>query len=251
MLINQKLNGNFDRLKSIIEDEEIVSEIKTSFALEYLTQPDNFISLLYYLGLLSFGGRKRGQPLLKISNRTIQQLMYGYIRDAFQDVNTFQLDIWKLKDLFGRMAYDGEWMNFFDFLANEIQQQTGIRDYLSEEKVVQGFLLTYLNISDFYITRTEKELNKGFADIFMEPFLMKYLDLPYAYLIELKYIKRSEFTKDLLAEKVSEAEQQLSQYRQDDIIQKQYASLKTIELVIVFNGWEMVYCRRLRNNFFR
>ena len=50
------------------------------------------------------------------------------------------------------------------------------RDYLTAEKVIQGFLLAYLNISDFYISRTEKEMNKGFADIFLEPFLAKYPD---------------------------------------------------------------------------
>ena len=241
MQINRKLNGNFDRLKSIIEDQEIASPINTSFPLEHLTQQENFISLLYFFGLLSFAGSKRGKPLLKIPNQTVWHLMYEYIRRAYQEVETFRIDLWQLNDYLGRMAYDGEWENFFDFLAQEIQKQTGIRDYLSAEKVIQGFLLAYLNISDCYITRTEKEMNKGFADIFLEPFLAKYPELPHAYLIELKYFKRGQISDSLLLQAIADAETQLTQYLQDDIIHKQYARVQTTGLVLVFHGWELVY----------
>lgn len=241
MLVSRKLNGNFNQLKSIIDDEEVVSEINSSFPLEQISHPNNFMSLLYYFGLLSIVGQKRGMPLLKIPNQTVKVLMYGYIRDAFADVGTFRLDVWTLKDLFSRMAYDGEWENVFDFLADEIQKQTEIRDYLSAEKVIQGFLLAYLNISDFYITQTEREMNKGFADIFLEPFLTKYPDLPHVYLIELKYIKRSEFNEATLEAQIESAKNQLDQYLQDPIIQKQYAALNTTGLILIFNGWELVH----------
>ena len=244
MLISHHLNSNFDRLKAIIEEGEVLSEVKTSFPLEQLTQQENFISLLYYFGLLSFAGRKRGQPLLKIPNRTVQHLMYGYMREAYQEIETFRVDLWKLNDLLSRMAYEGEWKNFFDFLAKAIHQQTSIRDYLTAEKVIQGFLLAYLNISDFYISRTEKEMNKGFADIFLEPFLAKYPDLPYLYLIELKYLKRGALTDSLLQLTIEEAQGQLTLYLQDEILQNQYASLQTIGLILVFDGWELIYCER-------
>ena len=243
MLISHQLNSNFDRLKAIIEDGEVLSGVTTSFPLEHLTQQENFISLLYYFGLLSFAGRQRGQPLLKIPNRTVQHLMYGYMREAYQEIETFRVDLWKLNDLLSRMAYEGEWKNFFDFLAEAIHQQTTIRDYLTAEKVIQGFLLAYLNISDFYISRTEKEMNKGFADIFLEPFLAKYPDLPYLYLIELKYLKRGALTDSLLQQTIEEAQGQLAHYLQDEILQNQYASLQTIGLILVFHGWELIYCK--------
>ena len=168
--------------------------------------------------------------------------MYGYMREAYQEIETFRVDLWKLNDLLSRMAYEGEWKNFFDFLAEAIHQQTSIRDYLTAEKVIQGFLLAYLNISDFYISRTEKEMNKGFADIFLEPFLAKYPDLPYLYLIELKYLKRGALSDSLVQQTMEEAQRQLSLYLQDEILQNQYASLKTIGLILIFHGWELVYC---------
>jgi hypothetical protein len=74
--IEKQLNGNFSRLRSIIEDQEIVSDIVDSFPVEELIEQENFISLLYYFGLLSIAGESRGKYLLKIPNLTIQNLMY-------------------------------------------------------------------------------------------------------------------------------------------------------------------------------
>ncbi|MBK1707452.1 AAA family ATPase, partial [Halochromatium glycolicum] len=44
-----RLNGNFSRLRAIIERGEEVSPIQTSFPAEGLLRQDNFVSLLYYL----------------------------------------------------------------------------------------------------------------------------------------------------------------------------------------------------------
>ncbi len=163
--LDRKLNGNFSRLEQIIEDEGIRSDVVDSFPVEELTDPENFISLLYYFGLLTFGGKNR----LDIPNRTVKKLMYSYLRDGFRDVGMFKVDLWRFADLTWNMAYRGEWQPVFNFLADEVQKQTAIRDYLSGEKVIQTFLLAYLNVTDYFQTRTEVEFGKGFADLYLEP----------------------------------------------------------------------------------
>ena len=183
-----------------------------------------------------------GEPLLIVPNRTVWELMYGYLREAWRETDIFRVNFWELGKRVREMAWLGKWRELFDFLAEATHQQTTIRDYLTVEKVIQGFLLAYLNISDFYISRTEKEMNKGFADIFLEPFLAKYPDLPYLYMIELKYLKRGELTDSLLQQTIEEAQGQLAHYLQDEILQNQYASLQTIGLILVFHGWELIYC---------
>ena len=40
-------------------------------------------------------------------------------------------------------------------------RQTGIRDFISGEKVVQGFLAAYLSVTDYYVFRSEAELKGG------------------------------------------------------------------------------------------
>jgi hypothetical protein len=237
VVLDRQLNGNFSRLRTIIETGEITSKIALSFPVEDLIKPKNFISLLYYFGLLSYLQEEE----LIIPNRTVQHLMYSYLRDGYEDVNVFSIDLWEFANLVRNLAYLGEWQPVFQFLANEVEKQTSIRDYLSGEKVVQTFLLAYLNVTDYYITRTEEEMGKGFVDLYLEPFFSKYEKVKYGYLIELKYITRTEFTEELLQEKVFDAKNQLLQYATDPRVIKGNRGGHLRLIMLIFRGWELVH----------
>jgi hypothetical protein len=108
MAVGRRLNGNFSLLKAIIAEGETTSPINPSFPLEQLLNLENFISQLYYFGLLAMAGTKDNKPLLRIPNRTVKDLMYGYLRSAYADVDVFKLDVWRLSRLLDDMAYRGE-----------------------------------------------------------------------------------------------------------------------------------------------
>ena len=241
ILVDKRFNGNFSRLKEIMEKGCVTSSVTRSFPLEALIQPENFISLLLYFGLLSFAPASGTRTVLQIPNLTVQKLMYGYLRDAYADVDIFRVDLWRLANMLGDMAYDGVWEPVFDFLAGEVKNQTSVRDYLAGEKVVQGFLLAYLNLTDYFLPKTEMEMSKGFADIFLDPFWARFPDMGYGYVIELKYIKRGELTRDILKKKIAEAGEQLNKYAQDDHIVRAMGKGKLKKIVLVYHGWEMVY----------
>jgi hypothetical protein len=131
-------------------------------------------------------------------------------------------------------------------LADEVEKQTSIRDYLSGEKVVQTFLLAYLNVADYYISRTEVEMGKGFVDLYLEPFFPKYEDVKYAYLIELKYITQSKFTSKVLQEQVKEAKRQLRQYASDPRVIKANRGVNLISVMLIFREWELVHCEEVK-----
>lgn len=237
----QQLNGNFSQLRSIIENGEIGSEIVPSFPLERLTEPENFVSQLLYFGLLTFAGEVEGLALLRIPNRTIKDLLYSYLRDGFRDVDAFRLDVRKLIGLLNAMAYRGQWQGFFDYVTSEVQNQASIRDYLSAEKMIHGFLLAYLNVSHFFLTWSEKEMGGGFVDFYLEPFLARYHDMRFGYLVELKYIARNNFDQTQLQVKIAEAEAQLARYAHDPRIQRVAEQVTLKKLVLVYSGWELVY----------
>jgi len=237
VVLDRRLNGNFSRLKAIIETGKIVAEIVPSFPVEDLIKPNNFISLLYYFGLLTY----QTEEELIIPNRTVQKLMYGYLRDGYEDVDVFSIDLWHFANLVRNMAYLGEWQPVFQFLAEEMEKQTSIRDYLSGEKVIQTFLLAYLNVTDYYLT-SEEEMGKGFVDLYLEPFFAKYEKVKYGYLIELKYINRSKFTSELLQEKILDAKNQLQQYASDPRVIKGNRGVNLISVMLIFSGWELVHC---------
>ncbi len=239
IVLDRQFNGNFQHLSRIIETEEIQSHIVKSFPVESLTESENFVSLLFYFGLLSYAEPREGETYVSIPNRTVKTLMYSYLRHGYKDVDVFRLDLRHFAHLIHEMAYRGEWVPVFRLLADEVEKQTKIRDYLSGEKVIQTFLLAYLNVADYYITRSEEEMGKGYADLYLEPFFAKYSDMRYAYLIEIKYITRKECTKGVIEENLAEAQKQLRQYAHAERIVKstQQASLKC--LIVIFCGWEM------------
>ena len=246
LVVGRQLNGNFDLLRDIIGEEQVDTRIQPGFPLERLTDPENFLSLLYYFGLLSIRDVVDGMPRLAIPNQTVKRLMYGYLRDAYRDVGVFSVNLFRVEQLLMAMANRGEWRPVFDFLGEAITRQTGIRDFISGEKVVQGFLATYLSVTDYFVFRSEAEPGKGFADIALEPLVAQYPHLRHGYLIELKYLKRSQRTESAdaagVAAAVGEATAQLERYLADERLARQFPGVRFIGLIVVFHGWEMVFC---------
>jgi len=236
-----RVNGNFDKLKKILEEGHIESDIVRSFPVDRIINPENFISLLYYFGLLTINGIHRGKPVLTIPNEVIRQLYYEYIRESYYDTNIFKIDLFRLGELFTKFAYDGSWEELFLYLSDEMNKQTALRDYIQGEKSVQTFLRAYLNISNYYITRSESELNKGYCDILMIPNLLSYPDLLYSYLLEIKYISVSEYSESRLNSKILEAEKELRRYEEDSGLKQFTGETKLIKIILVFCGVELKY----------
>jgi len=244
--MGQSLNGNFARLKAVLEEGEAHGPIIGSFPVARLTEPQHFISLLYHLGLLTHGGVKEGRVRLTVPNETVWQLHYSYLRDAYWEVNIFAPALWLLQDHLAALAYRGEWAGFFDYLAQQVAEQTSVRDYFQGEKVIQGFLLAYLNgLPFFYLTRSEREAGKDFPDLFLEPFLMKYPDLRHSYLIELKYLRRGEDAPERRAALIADGEAQLRRYLADADLRRRAGSTWLHGFLLIYHGWELVERREV------
>ncbi len=236
-----RLNGNFEKLKIILEEGQIKANIVNSFPVNRVIDPENFISLLYYFGLLTIKDVKRGMTELTIPNEVIKQLYYEYIREGYRDTKVFNIDLYKLGQLFNNLAYEGRWEDLFTYLTSEMNKQTSIRDYIEGERSIQTFFRAYLNVSNYYITRTEFELNKGYCDILLLPNLLHFPDIEYSYLIEMKYIKPSEYSEAKLEEKIKDAKEKLNKYKNDDSLKNLTGKTATISLILIFSGIEIKY----------
>ena len=91
--------------------------------------------------------------------------------------------------------------------------------------------------------RRSGSLPHGYADICLEPFLVRFTDMRHGYLIELKYLKRSAAaTETRIAAAAREAQTQLRRYLADERLARQYPSVRFTGLAIVFHGWELAHC---------
>ena len=244
-------NGNFSELKKIIEEGGTTSKIEKGFPLEELTDAKNFKSLLFYLGLLTIKGPEKNKLRLEIPNETIQRLFYDYLQAAYSETGIFSLDLSEYSDLMTDMAYDGKWEPLFEFITSRMRKSMSLRDLISGEKSIQAFLNVYLGLSDLYIIHSERELNLGYADIVMEPFLAGYEGIAYSYLVEIKYIPKTKSKGQKTLEKKirqlrAEAEEQLKKYSGDEKFKKTHGNTTVVKLVLIFCGNELQYLGEAR-----
>jgi hypothetical protein len=235
-------NGNFSKLREVIEEKEILQPgIAKGFPLDELQETNNFISLLFYFGLLTIQGVERNKLRLIVPNETVKRLFYEYIEKGYRETNVFNIDLSRYSDLMSDLAYDGKWKPLFEYICNLMKESMGLRDLVTGEKSIQAFLNVYLGLSDLYIVHSERELYKGYADLLLEPFLAVYDGLGYSYLIEIKYIKTTEYQEEKVQQLKSEAEQQLRTYSLDSKMQRSIGKTTLIRLVLIFSGPELKY----------
>ena len=234
------LNGNFDLLREVISEGHADSKIVSSFPLKRLSKRENFLSLLHYFGLLSIRGATAETPRLAIPNQAVRQLLYGYLRDAYEEVQVFAVDRVEFERLSERMALAGDWRPVIERLGTAVAEQTGVRDYLQGEKMVQGFVAAYLSSSGYMMFHTEMELAKGYADLVLEPSPASTPGKRYGYVIELKYLPRSASEAQVAAQAAA-AETQVRRYLTDRRLAQRHPDAEFKGLVLVFRGWELMH----------
>jgi hypothetical protein len=241
-------NGNFSMLKQIMEEGGTSANIVKGFPLEELLDLENFISLLFYLGLLTIKGPERDKLRLEIPNETTRHMYYDYIKGAYRETGVFALNLPVYANLASDMAYAGKWKPLFKFITDRMRESMSLRDLITGEKSIQAFLNVYLGLSNLYIIHTEKELNKGYGDIVMEPFMARYEGIKYSYLLEIKYIKSGIKPGDEEVKQLKKAaEEQLKRYFIDEKFRKNIDKTTLIKLVLIFSGHEEIYMEEINN----
>ena len=238
-----ELNGNFDLLRQVVAEEQADVHIRDSFPLKRLTERESFLSLLHYFGLLSIRATVEGTPRLGIPNQSVKRLLFGHLREAFEDIGAFTADVYTLERLIHEMAYRGAWRPVFDYLADRVARQTGVRDYIAGEKVLQGFLAAWLGTTGHFVFHSERELGGGYADVCLAPNLASFVDMRHGYVVELKYVKRGERgegAERAVDAAAAEATAQLRRYLADETLVRQYPTVRFTGLALVFHGWELV-----------
>ncbi|HQN74133.1 MAG TPA: AAA family ATPase [bacterium] len=214
VLQSRKLNGNFNILSEILLGKEIESELKKDFPIKEIIQKDFFVSFLYYLGFITIKKQAIDRFLFEIPNDMCREILWEYIRKAMEE--SFEIELAELSSHYSKMTRKGEWRGLLEYIFSEFYQAASNRDFIYREEGVKGFLLAYLNISKAYRIHSEPEMNKGYADIFVEPNLLIFPEMDKTHLlIELKYLKKEEATESMIKKCFEEAKTQLEKYAKD------------------------------------
>lgn len=216
-------------LEKIVEDGYIYNYIKESFPAEHIFDTDNFISLLYYYGMLTILGTRGALLKLGIPNNNIRKQYYQYLMDEYKRIS--HVDTYDLNMAFYSAAYDGDWRPMIDKITDDYHANTSVRSLIQGERNLQGFMEAFLSLNPYYLTAPEVEMNHGYCDFFMLPDKLRYPDVSHSYILELKYVKANATESEILKQ-WNDAVVQIQGYARGKTVQ-QLAKNTLLHLIIV------------------
>ena len=238
---NQREN-RMSVIEEIAATGSIVMNLKTSFPAEYVTDDNNFRSLLYYYGLLTMGSSYGSMIKMVIPNNCVKEQYWSFMRDYFD--RSFKIDSIPMELEMTRMALEGEWEPFITRIAEAYRENSSLRDSILGEHNLQGFFKTYLALNCLYLVEPKIELNYGFGDFLLLPDKARYPEIAHSYILELKYLKPAATDVEVEAKSL-EADTQLQRYSNDKIVKKLCTNTQLHLLKAVFRGAEMIICTEL------
>ena len=230
-------------IQTLVSQGFVTGELKEGFPAERIADTDNFVSLLYYFGLVTIGGISRGKPIFVIPNEVVREQIYTYLLDNYHD-NHLAADRDELRLLEENMAYDGDFKPFFQYIADSIHTFASQRDRQKGEAFVHGYTLALTSQSRYYRPISELDNQNGYADIFLRPLHEIFTDMGHAYIVELKYLKSQASDADVQAA-VEKAKAQVCRYADTVNVNAHIAHTQLHKVYVIYRGVEMVACEEV------
>ena len=217
----------------IAEQGYIDSNIVPYFPASDIVKFDNFVSLLYYYGMLTITGTRGNKLRLGIPNNNVRKQYYGYLLEEYDRIR--YSDHQRIDNAFDSAALDGQWQPLMQVIGEEYEKTCAVRCLIEGERNIQGFFTAYLTMSTYYLTAPELELAHGYCDFFLMPDLRRYPMVAHSYIIELKYLK-PEATEAEAEAQWAEAAAQVRHYATDAKLPQLCGSTQLHLVVAQFRG---------------
>ena len=235
--IDQLEGDRLNVIHDIAEHGFIYGQIVSHFPAERMMEFGNFVSLLYYYGMLTIGGVEGELLKLTIPNNNVRLQYYHYLLDEYQSisrVNTTELSL-----CFSRAALHGDWQPLISFICKAYHDTTAVRQLIEGERNLQGFMNAYLTLTNYYLIAPEMEFSHGYCDFFLLPNYAVYPMVRHSYILELKYLK-ADATDAEADRQWSEAQEQIKTYAADKKLQSMLHGTQLHPIVVQIKGYDVV-----------
>jgi Predicted AAA-ATPase/PD-(D/E)XK nuclease superfamily len=232
-------------LKELTSEGILTAELTDFFNLEKAFSESDLISLLFYMGWITIKGESEGLCTFQIPNRVIQELYYDYFVDIIDREYGLVSSVPKIQTALISLSKNNNPQPFLDLIKALIDKDLSLRDAQNfNEKHLKMLLIPYLSLSTSHYVVSEPEWENLYPDIVL--FKRPNVETRYNFLIELKYIKKTdankkdELTKEPILKKVArEAREQLQSYIATENA-KRIPNLKAWLLILVGREWLVV-----------
>lgn len=120
-MVESNVRTDYNKLRMLIRhdkefahDASIIQQLVTkgfvtgnlveNFPAESINDPDNFVSLLFYFGMVTIGGTHDGATKFVIPNEVVRDQLYTYLLDTYNE-NDLTYDTYGKGQLASRLAY--------------------------------------------------------------------------------------------------------------------------------------------------
>ena len=260
-LVENNIRIDYDKIRMLIrhdkeftDDASIIQQLVTqgyvtgslveNFPAERINDPNNFLSLLFYFGMVTIDGECDGATKFIIPNEVVRDQMYTYLLDTYREID-LDYDSYRKNNLESRLAYHGDYKAYFEFVADTLKRHSSQRDKQKGEAYVHGFTLAMTCQNKFYRPVSELDTDGGYADIFLLPLCDIYKDMKDSYIIELKYCKTST-SDDQIAQLFKDASAQVDRYADSDMVRAAVKTTTLHKVVVIYRGAEMAVCSEVQ-----
>lgn len=226
--------ANAERIDEILAEERLHEVLIPQFSFDQMYDAKYFVSLLFYLGLLTIGGVTEGLLTLKIPNYAIKTLYWDYFRRLLAERHHVAMETADVTQATRDLAWRGEIGTLAHYVAEHVLQKLSRRDFRHfDEKHIKVILFSLLGMTDFYLCHSEREVERGFIDLFLTRGA-RFPELPFEWLIELKYLKEGERAQ--LEAVKDEARAQLQKYASSDEVRRRFRGQTIRQAALIFIG---------------
>ena len=232
-------------IQTLVSQGYITGELKDGFPAANIVDSDNFVSLLYYFGMLTVSGTYKGKTKLIIPNQVVREQLYTYLLNTYNEAD-LSFSNHEKDELSSALAYDGAWQSYFNYIADCLKRYASQRDKQKGESFVHGFTLAMTAQNRFYRPISEADTQSGYVDIFLSPMLEIYPDMSHSYIIELKYARYKD-PESRVEELRAEAIAQANRYADTDRVKNAIGTTQLHKIVVVYKGMEMRVCEEVNS----
>ena len=230
-------------IQTLVSEGYVTGELKEGFPAEDIANNDNFVSLLYYFGMVTIGGTEMGDTKFVIPNEVVREQIFSYLLETYEE-NELTYDSSDIRNKERYMAFRGDFKPFFQYIADSIYTFASQRDRQKGEAFVHGYTLALTSQCRFYRPISELDNHNGYADVFLRPRCEVFTDMQHSYIIELKYLKSNASEAQVKAA-VKQAEAQVCRYAETVNVNDNIGHTTLHKIYVVYRGVEMVACEEV------
>jgi hypothetical protein len=228
--------NNFKILGELLSEGETYGQIVDMYTGMKNFTTDHFVSLLFYLGILTIRGRIGGSMILEPPNYVIMTIYWQIFYEILEERSNYEISMHRIHGALIEMYSRGKLEKLISLVEEFLDKAISNRDYIKlDEKHVKLVFILLVNLGNAYHIKSEYELSRNYVDVmFLE---RPGAEVDYEYGLEIKYVKSSA-GEDEVERAKSEGLEQLRRYMESD---EAKSRKKLRGYVIVFHGCKAVF----------